>query len=256
VRIEDLDTPRIIPGCADRILHALEAFGLNWDGAVSYQSNRFERYSAALDQLNSYGLVYECSCSRRDLAGQNDTGYVGTCRDRATHAGLTATRFRVDDSGVVSFDDRVQGRCGFGLGALGDFIVRRKDGIISYQLAVVVDDAEQGVTDVVRGADLLPSTAWQIALQQTLRLASPRYAHLPVVIGKAQEKLSKSRQSLAVGPDSAGRELRLALRLLNHPPPPELDMAPPAAVLEWASGAWNLDAFHRARTVTVPTPLD
>ena len=248
VRIEDLDTPRVIPGSADRILRTLEQFGLQWDGPLVYQSARRELYLAAAEQLRAGGLTFECSCSRRELAHGEETGYPGTCRAGPTRSGPTATRFRVNDQ-PVRIDDRIQGPCRFDLAALGDFVIRRKDGIVSYQLAVVVDDAAQAITDVVRGADLLPSTAWQVALQRELRAAAPRYAHLPLVVEPNHEKLAKSRHSVPVEPAAAGATLRLVLHLLNHPPPPELEGAGPAQLLQWAQHSWNPQVLHGVRTV-------
>jgi glutamyl-Q tRNA(Asp) synthetase len=244
LRMEDLDTARVVPGCSDEILRTLEAFGLCWDGEVEYQSRRTELYADALQSLQSGARTFECSCSRRELANNVETGYPGTCRAGPTHCGPTATRFRIDDSAVVSFDDRVQGPCRFEMRTLGDTVIRRRDGAFAYQLAVVVDDAEQGVTDIIRGADLLESTAWQIQLQQALQLPRPLYGHLPVVVEATRGKLAKSRRSLAIEPARASSQLHAALGLLRHPPPAELEQAPPAAALEWAIANWNLDTFH------------
>jgi len=179
VRMEDLDSTRIIPGCADDMLRTLEAFALHWDGAVEYQSKRTPHYLQALTSLDARGLTFECSCTRRERSSQG--GYPGTCRAGPRRPGPTCTRFRVADENV-SFEDRIQGACTFSLGQLGDVVVRRRDGAFAYQLAVVVDDALQGVTEVVRGADLLDNTPWQLALQQALvdrlmaKQLSDRYA--------------------------------------------------------------------------------
>ena len=248
VRIEDLDTPRVIPGSADRILRTLEQFGLQWDGPLVYQSARAEFYLAAVERLRAGGLTFECSCSRRELTHSEEAGYPGTCRTGPTRPGPTATRFRVNNQ-LVRFDDRIQGPCRFDLGTLGDFVIRRKDGLFSYQLAVVVDDAGQAITDVVRGADLLSSTAWQVALQRELGMSTPRYAHLPLVVEPNDEKLAKSRHSVPVEPAAAGVTLRLVLQLLNHPPPPELEGAQPAQLLQWAQHSWNPQVLHGVRTV-------
>jgi glutamyl-Q tRNA(Asp) synthetase len=251
VRIEDLDTPRVVPGSADRILRTLEAFGLQWDGEVVYQSRRIPLYLAALDQLQTAGLTFQCSCTRRELGGAEDTGYPGTCRDGPTRRGVaTSTRFRLADGFVVLFDDQVQGRCRLEQPELGDFVVRRKDGIIAYQLAVVIDDHAQQVSDVVRGADLLPSTGWQMALQQALGMTTPRYAHLPLVVERNAGKLGKSRHSVPVDPHIAATYLTTVLRLLNHSPPPELVNDKPAALLAWAARNWRITAFENLRTVT------
>jgi glutamyl-Q tRNA(Asp) synthetase len=251
VRIEDLDTPRVVPGSADRILRTLEGFGLHWDGDVVYQSRRIPLYAAALSQLESAGHTFECSCSRRELVGNEDIGYPGTCRNGPTRSGIpTSTRFRVADGCVVFFDDSVQGDCRFGTRELSDIVIRRKDGIIAYQLAVIVDDAAQHVSHVVRGGDLLLSTAWQIALQRTLSLPSPRYAHLPLVVEQTHEKLGKSRHSVPVDPALASGYLTTVLRMLNHPPPAGLENDTPARLLAWAVRNWNLKALAGVRSVT------
>ncbi len=253
MRIEDLDTPRLVPGSADRILRTLEAFGLHWDGEVIYQSRRIPLYVAALEQLKSDGHTYECSCSRRELAGDEATGYPGVCRGGPTRSGVpTATRFRIDDAAVVLFDDRVQGACRYEPRELGDFVLRRKDGIVAYQLAVTVDDDAQHVSNVVRGADLLPSTGWQNALRRALAMRIPAYAHLPLVVAQMQQKLAKARHSVPVDPRAAGASLTAVLRLLNHAPPPELERDTPARLLAWAVRKWSVQAFRGVRTVSAP----
>jgi glutamyl-Q tRNA(Asp) synthetase len=254
VRMEDLDSTRVIPGCSDEILRTLEAFGLQWDGEVIFQSLRTPRYAEALQSLREHALTFECSCSRRDL-DHLETGYPGTCRTRSRHdRGPTATRFQVAYN-AVSFVDRVQGFCCFDLRALGDPVIRRRDGAFAYQLAVVVDDAAQGVGDVVRGADLLQSTAWQIHLQQALGLPMPRYAHLPLIVEKNSEKLAKSRRSLALDPAHAGAQLIEALTLLQHPPPAELRQAPPSQLLAWAITRWTLDPVQGCKEIVISTQM-
>ena len=251
LRMEDLDTPRVVPGSADRILRTLEGFGLHWDGDVIYQSQRHDAYVAALDQLQTAGHTFQCSCSRRELLGTEETGYPGTCRAGPTRLGVpTSTRFRVPPEPVVLFDDAIQGKCRFHTPELGDIVIRRKDLIIAYQLAVVVDDGLQHVTNVVRGADLLLSTAWQILLQQALELPTPSYAHLPLVVEQTRGKLSKSRQSVPVDPAHAGTALTTVLRMLNHPPPPELEGDAPERLLEWAVRNWNVVALAHVHSVT------
>jgi len=246
LRMEDLDAPRVIPGCADQMLRTLESFALHWDGAVEYQSTRTEHYARAQQALTALGLTFLCSCSRRERTPEG--GYPGTCRDGPRRRGPTATRFRVEDV-VVSFQDRAQGDCHFQLRERGDVIIRRRDGAFAYQLAVVVDDALQGVTDVVRGADLLDSTPWQLALQGALRLPTPRYAHLPLVTEPGGAKLAKSRRSVALDPAQAGRQLHEALVLLGQDPPVTLKLESPRTVLDWACAHWDLDRFHGVRQV-------
>ncbi len=246
VRIEDLDRERVLPGCAGQMLHTLGAFGLEWDGEIEYQSARSEHYAAALASLTTRGLTFPCSCSRRELA--DERGYPGTCRAGPKSSGPTAIRFRVPAQ-PLGLEDRLQGRSHFELAALGDVIVRRRDGAFAYQLAVVVDDALQGVTDVVRGADLLDSTPWQIALQQALHLNTPRYAHLPLVTEADGSKLAKSRRSVSLDPARAGGELFQALKLLRQQLEPELEHKPVGRILEWAVRHWDLQALQGVREV-------
>ncbi len=198
VRMEDLDTPRVVPGSADEILRALERYGLTWDGDVVYQSQRIALYDDALATLRARSLVYDCACSRADLqrAASAPVGrepvYPGTCRlGLPPGRAARAIRFRAPH-GIIGFDDVVLGHIEEDVvETTGDFVVRRADGVYAYQLAVVVDDAAQGVTQVVRGADLLSSTARQIALQRALDLPTPSYAHLPLMVNADGSKLGK-----------------------------------------------------------------
>jgi glutamyl-Q tRNA(Asp) synthetase len=252
VRMEDLDAARVRPGCAAQILRTLEAFGLSWDGALEYQSARALHYSEALRVLTERGATFECSCPRR--ARDTDSGYPGTCRHGPTRPGPTATRFRVADE-VCSFRDRAQGVCSFSLRERGDVIIRRRDGAFAYQLAVVVDDALQGVTDVVRGADLLDSTPWQLALQSALSFPTPQYLHLPLVVEPGGAKLAKSRRSVALDAASAARELYVALKLLLQEPPVTLQFESAPTVLEWGRRNWQPERFRGVRSVPAePSP--
>ena len=231
VRIEDLDRPRVQPGAADEILRTLEALGLRWDGEVLWQSRREALYRDALERLRAH--TYWCGCSRREIADSSlglavDGAriYPGTCRaglaaDRRTRA----LRVRVPD-GVVRFVDRVQGEQAQQLARdVGDFVLYRADGLFAYQLAVVVDDAAQGVTDVVRGADLLDSTARQIHLQRLLGVPTPRYLHVPVAVNAQGEKLSKQTGARPVDPRRPAEALAAALAFLGQPPAATLDEA-------------------------------
>lgn len=246
VRIEDIDTPRVVPGCADRMLRTLEAFGFEWDGEVLYQSQRREAYREALRELEARGRVFRCSCTRRELAGatagDEAPGYPGTCRQGPARPGPTSVRFRVSDR-AVEFDDLFQGRRRFDLRACGDVVVERRDGIPSYQLAVVVDDEFQGVTRVVRGADLLASTPWQMDLQDALGYGRPSYGHLPVVVEADGAKLSKSRHAVPVGLEAVSVGLASTLTLLSQSPPPELVQWPVREVWDWALKHWNPQAL-------------
>jgi glutamyl-Q tRNA(Asp) synthetase len=198
VRMEDLDTPRVIAGSADEILRALERYGLTWDGELVYQSQRTMLYDDALDSLRQRGLVYACGCSRADLQRTasaplgREPVYPGTCRNGLPPGRVArAIRFLAPDA-VIAFDDIIAGHVEENVAAeTGDFVIRRADGVYAYQLAVVVDDAAQGVTQVVRGADLLSSTARQIALQRALGLTTPSYGHLPLVTNADGSKLGK-----------------------------------------------------------------
>jgi glutamyl-Q tRNA(Asp) synthetase len=198
VRMEDLDAPRVVAGSADEILRALERYGLTRDGDVVYQSQRTQLYDDALATLRARNLVYDCACSRADLqrAASAPLGrepvYPGTCRDGLPPGrAARAIRFRAP-KGVITFDDMILERNEEDVfETTGDFVIRRADGLYAYQLAVVVDDAAQGVTQVVRGADLLTSTARQIALQRALGLPTPSYAHLPLVVNADGAKLGK-----------------------------------------------------------------
>jgi len=256
LRMEDLDTPRVIPGAADAILRQLDAFGLGWDGEVLWQSARREAYEAALRALAPHS--YPCACTRRELedsalALDGARIYPGTCRHgipagkSKRAAGRTAFAVRVRScEAPIRFSDRVQGELVQSVAReVGDFVLRRADGLIAYQLAVVVDDGEQGVTDVVRGADLLDSTARQIHLQRLLGLPTPRYLHVPVAVNAAGEKLSKQTRA----PDATPSDMARALHFLGMTPP---DGAAPSELLPWAIGAWDPARIRAARTSPMP----
>jgi glutamyl-Q tRNA(Asp) synthetase len=263
VRIEDLDVARVVPGCADQILRTLEAYGFEWDGDVVYQSSRHSAYSEALAQLARVQRTFQCSCSRKDLAGQADEagGYPGTCRKGPTKTGPTAVRFRVSDLNLA-FDDLFLGHQSFDLQVLGDCVVQRRDGIASYQLAVVVDDGWQGVTRVVRGSDLVASTPWQLELQAALGLPRPIYGHLPLLTEADGRKLSKSAHSIAIpwAEQNAGRSAQLAvaqaltstLTHLSQAPPPELAQASIKDVWKWAVAHWRPQDLAGRRQVACP----
>ena len=230
VRMEDLDRPRVVAGSADEILHALERYGLAWDGAVEWQSRRLAHYANAIATLRQRGFAYDCACSRADVqraasapaAGDVPAGeliYPGTCREgHAAGKQARAVRFKVS-SGTIGFDDLVVGHVEEDVAsATGDFVILRADGVYAYQLAVVVDDAAQGVTQVVRGGDLLSSTARQIALQRALGLPTPRYAHLPLITTPDGKKLGKRDGALPLPTLDQRRvltSLRTALSVLG-----------------------------------------
>jgi glutamyl-Q tRNA(Asp) synthetase len=254
VRIEDIDTPRVIPGCADQQLRVLEGFGFEWDGEVLYQSSRLDAYREALAKLQAEGRVFLCSCSRRDLASEEDSrGYPGTCRAGPTKSGPTSLRFRVGDA-PIHFDDLFLGPQR--VANMGDVVVRRRDGIVNYQLAVVVDDAFQSVTRVVRGADLLESTAWQIELQQALGLPEPVYGHLPLLTEPDGGKLSKSRRSLPLDLTAVPETLTSTLTHLSQAPPPELAQGTIKDVWKWALANWNPQALAGKTESRLSAPGD
>jgi len=247
VRIEDIDPPREQRGAADAILRTLEAFAMISDSPVCYQGARESFYAQAVERLLADRLVYPCACSRREVFESAGTGgvYPGTCRGGLA-AGQSARALRVRvEAGAIGFDDRVQGRVSQDVAQeVGDFVVRRADGLFAYQLAVVVDDAEQGITDVVRGADLVDSTPRQIHLQRLLGLREPRYAHLPLVVDAAGQKLGKQTNAAPVG-SRPSAEMTRALAVLGCAPPADLFGAPPAEQLDWASANWRIDAVPR-----------
>lgn len=222
LRMEDLDSPREQPGAADQILHALERFGFEWDGPVLRQSTRIERYAAVIEDLARRGFAYGCSCTRKELedsalAIDGSRIYPGTCRHGlAPGKSARAVRLRTH-AAAIGFVDRIQGRIEQRVEKeVGDFVLLRADGIYAYQLAVVLDDLDQGVTDVVRGADLLDSTARQIHLQRVLGAATPRYAHVPVALNDAGEKLSKQARARPLDLADPQRELARARRFLGQ----------------------------------------
>jgi glutamyl-Q tRNA(Asp) synthetase len=222
LRLEDLDAPREQPGAADQILRALERLGFEWDGPPVRQSARTERYAAAIDDLAQRGFAYACGCTRKELedsalAIDGSRIYPGTCR-HGIAAGKSARAVRLrTHAAPIGFVDRIQGRIEQRVEReVGDFVLLRADGIYAYQLAVVLDDLDQGVTDVVRGADLLDSTARQIHLQRVLGAATPRYAHVPVALNDVGEKLSKQTGARPLDLTDPRRELARARRFLGQ----------------------------------------
>jgi glutamyl-Q tRNA(Asp) synthetase len=255
VRMEDLDPPRVAPGADDDILRTLRACGMEWDGPVARQSTRSGAYHGALHRLREQRRVYPCACSRKEIADSAIAGvegpvYPGTCRG-GLPAGKQARAWRIDTRGATAaFDDAVQGRITHDLEKdSGDFVLYRADEVYAYQLAVAVDDAEQGITDVVRGADLLLSTPRQIYLQQLLGLPQPRYAHLPVAVNASGEKLSK--QTFATPLDAARPlpALVAALDFLGQQPSADLARGTVKELWDWALKNWRLQAVPRVASI-------
>jgi glutamyl-Q tRNA(Asp) synthetase len=255
LRMEDVDEPRCSVAAAEEILRTLEVCGFEWDGAVMVQSGRKERYREVLGELNNRGLVYPCACTRRELADSalapdGAAIYPGTCRS-GLPPGKEARAWRVRvESHAIGFDDAVQGAQHQSLAReVGDFVLLRADGYFAYQLAVVVDDADQGVTHIVRGADLLDSTPRQIFLQRCLGLPTPAYAHLPVVVNAAGEKLSKQTQAPAIDRRDPVPALLDAMRFLGQTRPPEIGSRTATADFwAWAKSVWRLERVPRLRS--------
>jgi glutamyl-Q tRNA(Asp) synthetase len=264
LRIEDVDTPRIVPGAADSILATLERFGFEWDGDILWQSQRTEAYAAALEQLKADGHVFPCACSRREMAEVPDSTlardgsrrYPGTCRN-GLPPGREPRAWRVKAEGLIHFEDAIQGPQREDLARdVGDYVIFRADGLFAYQLAVVVDDAAQSITHVVRGADLLGSTARQIQLQRLLDLPVPAYAHLPVATNAAGEKLSKQTLARAVDEVAPARALVAALGFLGQHPPDNLAHASLTEVWDWARAHWQLERVPRQMHLIASAPDD
>lgn len=248
VRLDDLDQPRNEAGAERQILLALEQHHLHWDGPVIRQSERRERYAAALDALQAQGLLFYCRCSRRML--HRSTSYPGTCRRCTRPRSDSAVRVRVDEC-VVAFEDLLRGRQSCSLAAQGgDFVVRRRDGIVAYQLATAVDDGAPEIVRVIRGRDLLATTPRQVFLMQRLGLEVPAYGHIPLLIDAAGQKLSKQSHAAPLDLARPAANLRLALAALG------LEWAPAAAdcgeLLRWAQTRFSLARVPLRDTVATP----
>lgn len=255
VRMEDVDRPRCKPGHADAILRLLEAAGFEWDGPVMVQSTRSARYAEILERLKAMDAVYPCGCTRAELDGAAEGSdgapvYPGTCRN-GLPPGKTARAWRLRMAGSIDFDDLVQGPQHQDLPReVGDCVLLRADGYFAYQLAVVVDDAHQGVDHVVRGADLIHSTARQIYLQRLLGWQTPQYAHLPVAVDTDGQKLSKQTHAAPVDARDPWPALRAAAVFLGMPAP-ECHLAG-TDFWQWAHVHWNLAGVPRAMRLPAP----
>jgi glutamyl-Q tRNA(Asp) synthetase len=261
LRIDDLDRVRSIPGMAAQFLETLENFGFEWDGSVHFQQDRIETYAEALKTLTASGHTYACRCSRAMLAGASaadpasEPVYPGTCRyDPTAHDGAHALRFAIEAlQAPVEFVDAFQGRyrqdC---RREAGDFVVRRRDGYAAYHLAVVVDDELQGVSEVVRGADLLSSTPRQVLLQRALGYRAPSYGHLPVLTESDGAKLAKSRRAVPLAASEAPRQLWQVLDWLEQAPPPELEHAGVREIWAWAIPNWKPERLAGRRERRLP----
>ncbi|MBI5042211.1 MAG: tRNA glutamyl-Q(34) synthetase GluQRS [Gammaproteobacteria bacterium] len=258
VRIEDVDTPREQPGAADSILRALEDFALYWDGPVLYQNQRLEAYREAIERLRVADHTFACACTRREIAdsalpGQEGPIYPGTCRNGFQNGQpARALRVRVD-SAPIGFTDRLHGCFEQDLaGEVGDFVIVRADGLMAYQLAVVVDDAAQGITHVVRGSDLLFSTPRQILLQQLLGYATPSYLHVPVAVDATGEKLSKQTYAPGIETRNLGHLACVVLDFLGQNIPPEAEHLPLEQLWTQAARQWNPQRLPQLRQRLAP----
>ena len=255
LRIENIDPPREVPGAADEIVGALEDYGFQWDGPLTYQADNESRHREVISELRSRGLAYPCSCSRSSLAeapaGESGPIYPGTCR-HGRAKGEHAIRLLTHNE-PISFVDALQGPFVQQVESeVGDFIIRRKDGLIAYQLAVVIDDFDQGVTDVARGLDLIDSTPRQIHLQQCLGMPQPRYMHTPLVLVETGQKLSKSTGAAGIPRKRTRPVLVQALRALWQDPPPDLQDARLTDIWEWAIKNWQTGRLE-GKKHTLPT---
>lgn len=252
LRIEDLDPPREVAGATTQILHTLERYGFEWDGEVRYQSQRHDHYRAILAELIKNGLAYRCDCSRREISERASQQrcpanvYTGHCRLRQVSAHRQHAIRLLSEGDEVVFEDGIQGQVRQHVESeVGDFVLHRADGLFAYQLAVVVDDADQGVTEVVRGSDLLDSTPRQILLQTHLAYPVPDYLHLPVALNHAGQKLSKQNLAPAIHNDDALAQLWLALDFLGQSPPLALREGTLDDLWRWSIGHWQVAAIPR-----------
>lgn len=252
LRIEDVDTTRRVDGASEQIIQTLQRYGFIWDGEIIFQSQRTELYQQALDLLCDHGLAYPCTCSRKEIAdsstlhGIEGAIYPGTCLQYSVRPGVSVTwRLKTSDT-VMSFDDLIQGHLQHHMAKdIGDFVIKRADGLFSYQLAVVVDDALQGVTHVVRGADLLNSTTRQIYLQQLLNYPTPVYAHIPLVMNAEGQKLSKQTLAASLPDDNVNAMVIAALTFLQQPLPEKADSYALNDLWQWAITHWRLPQNHQ-----------
>lgn len=257
LRMEDLDPSREPPQAAGQILAALEAFGLHWDGQVLYQSSRLATYRDTLRQLQDEGYIYRCDCTRQQIQSIGGV-YDNRCRHRKDLPQDCALRVKVTDR-TIHFDDRIQGATEQHLlRECGDFVLLRKDGLFAYQLAVVVDDAFQNISAVVRGSDLLESTPRQIFLQQSLGFTTPRYAHFPVAVNADNQKLSKQHFATPLDHETPLPSLLRALRFLGQSVTIEMAQSDIATVLQWAIAHWDIQTVPKLATIRLDSvhPLD
>lgn len=254
LRIEDIDPPREIAGAAAQICQTLDNHGLHWDGEVFYQSQQSERYRSALNALLKKGVAYRCRCTRKRLNTLNNV-YDNHCRacnvDEATPSGIrlnTDLAIRSSQK-VIHFEDALQGSQTLNFDEDGDFIIHRKDGLFAYQLAVVLDDMYQGITDIVRGSDLLPTTGKQLALMEVFGHTPPNYCHIPVIEDKQGRKLSKQNHAPAIDHRNASHNLFRCLAYLHQHPPHALQDESISTILQWGIAHWDRNAIPHQRAI-------
>lgn len=252
LRIEDVDTTRRVEGASEDIIRTLQRYGFEWDGEIVYQSQRSEYYEQALTRLRNLGLTYPCTCSRKEIAdsstqqGIEGAIYPGTCLQHPIKPNTSIAWRLKTPAKRISFEDRIVGRQQHNIGQdIGDFVIKRADGLFSYQLAVVVDDAMQGITHVVRGADLLQSTTRQIYLQQCMGYAPLLYAHIPLVLNNQGQKLSKQTLAASIADMSPAETIYQALCFLQQSPPDTIKNATLNTVWHWAISNWKINRLAR-----------
>ena len=251
MRVEDLDPPREPAGSAGRILQQLEDFGMDWDDEVLYQSSRLDAYEEVIDLLQDKGLCYPCDCTRPQIR-EMGLIYNGACRERNTPPEMPYALRLKTDALKLGFDDGIQGHFAQELeGEVGDFVIRRKDKLFAYQLAVVVDDEFQNITHVVRGWDLLDSTPRQIYLQRVLDYQEMSYAHIPIIVDEKGQKLSKQSFAPSIETDKASQAIYKALTFLGQAPPLEIEKESPKSQLQWAIASWNSQEVAKMVSLTL-----
>lgn len=249
LRIEDVDLPRTIPGSAKLILNQLESIGLTWDDEIVYQSQRTPAYEAALETLTSLGSTFPCSCTRKEISNKP---YPGTCRNGVTNGQIGRSIRIKTNNQKITVRDLLQGEYTQCLESdIGDFIVKRTDGLFAYHLAVTVDDAEQGITEIVRGADLLDSTPRQMYLQNLLGFSTPSYLHLPVATNEDGCKVSKQSHAAAIDIKRPAQVIFEALQFLGQSPPPEAIDSDLESLLDWSIKNWDIKTIPQQREITI-----
>ena len=251
LRMEDIDPPREMAGAADSIMETLQHYGLQWDGEVLFQSRQQERYEACVQQLLATADAFYCTCSRSQIiAASGSATYPGTCRHcHQPPAKPFAVRLQVEDR-EICFEDGLQGKLQCNLQQQGgDFVIKRKEGLYAYHLAVVLDDALQGVTHIVRGSDLLESTFCHCYLQDVLGLAHPQYSHLPVITNELDQKLSKQTHAEPIPLAQPWPYLLYCLHALEQSPPDSLRGASASTILDWAREHWQQQRIPHRRSI-------